>query len=125
MVPRIPIPHRAPFLPVLALGERHGGVLPLLPRHSKCVPDRGVILSTSSFLCPTILREHESRDKTARAPRSDFDRVTPFRGDVFHGGRAVQFVPCEGATGQGALQSAEEYERKYLAIGETLQPDLA
>src|SRR5713226_1661079 len=56
---------------------------------------------------------------------SDFNRVTALGGHVAYGGGAIQFVPGEGATLDGTFQGPEQNQRKYLAIGEALQPHLA
>lgn len=60
-----------------------------------------------------------------RDSQLDFDRVAALGWRVFYGGGAIEFVPGEGATLNGALQGAEENERKYLAVGKALQPHLA
>jgi hypothetical protein len=46
-------------------------------------------------------------------------------GNVLYGGGAIEFVPGKGPALDGALQGAEQNERKDLAIGKALQPDLA
>src|SRR6202790_98447 len=51
--------------------------------------------------------------------------VVPFCRHIIYCRRALQFVPGESAALQRSLQSLEEHDRKQLAIGEALQPDLA
>ena len=45
-------------------------------------------------------------------------------GVLAHLGGALDFVPVEGLAVDGAEKRFEKHDRKYLAVGETLQPDM-
>src|ERR1700678_2351547 len=56
---------------------------------------------------------------------SDFYRVLALGRNILHRGSAVKFVPGKRKTLNGPLQGPEQNQRKDLAIGEPLQPNLA
>src|SRR5436305_5568727 len=76
---------------------------------------------TSFFRLPESAERPTARSRDRVIASTAFQRNLAGR----EGGGALEFVPGKGPAINGALQSFEQHQRKQLAIGKALQPNLA